>query len=123
MAIHDKFAATAERLIAKHGRDMTLYQLSRSAADSNKPWEGASTGFADSLTGKALLTDYTDDEVDGEIIRRTDKKLLFAAKTAGMKDLTKFDKLDDGGSIYSIVRVKLLKPGTTSILYTIQVRG
>lgn len=123
MAVHDKFAVLAQRLIAKNGRDVTLYQLSRTPADANKPWEGAGTGFADSLTGKAVIVEYQEDEIDDDQVKRGDKKLLIAAPTAAGKDLTKFNKLDDAGAIYSIVNVKLLKPGTTSILYTIQIRG
>lgn len=123
MAIHDKFAATAKRLIDKHGRDMTLYQQSRMAADANKPWEGAGVAFADSVTGKAVMTDYQAEEIDEVQIKRGDKKVLFAALNAAGKDLSRFEKLDDSGSIYGIVSVKVLQPGTTTILYTIQVRG
>jgi hypothetical protein len=123
MAIHDKFAALAERLIAKNGRDVVLYKLSRTAATPAKPWEGAGTGFEDSATVKAVITDYNEDEIDGEIIRQGDKKLLVAAKPSPTQDLLKFDKLDDAGSIYSVVRGNLLKPGVTSILYKFQIRG
>lgn len=123
MAIHDKFAATAKRLIDKHGRDMTLYQQSRTPSNPAAPWEGAGTAFADSVTGKAVMTEYAAEEIDEVQIKRGDKKVLFAASNAVGKDLTKFEKLDDSGNIYGIVKVELIQPGTTAILYKVQIRG
>lgn len=126
MAIHDKFADLAERLITKHGRTMVLRKISRTPDDGTKPWRGPDTSPADGYEFQqsvtAVMTDYEDDEIDGEQVRRSDKQLLVAAKPNVLIDLLKADSLLDESQVFSVVSGRLLKPGTTAILYTFQVR-
>lgn len=127
MAIHDKYANLAERLISKHGRSVTLAKLSRTPEDSDQPWRGTDpdpeVGYEFSLEVVAVFIDYNEDEIDGDAVRRGDKRLLVAAKPVAGTDLLKADCLLDDGSVYGIIRGNLLKPGTTEILYDFQVRA
>lgn len=127
MAVHDKFANLAERLINKHGRDVTLRKLSRVLEDADKPWRGTdvdpAVGYEFEHVVRAVFTDYNEDEIDGDEVRRGDKRLLVAAKSVPGVDLLKADSLLDEGSVYGIIRGNLLRPGTTEILYDFQVRA
>jgi len=127
MAVHDKFANLAERLINKHGRDVTLRKLSRTPEDSDMPWRGTDpdpeVGYEFEQVVRAVFTDFNEDEIDGDQVRRGDKRLLVAAKPVAGTDLLKADSLLDEGSVYGIIRGNLLKPGTTEILYDFQVRA
>lgn len=126
MAIHDKYANLAERLITKHGRPMTVRKLSRAAGDATMPWRGPDTAPEDGYEYEqpviGVVTEYDEDEIDGEQVRRGDKRLLVAAKPNAGTDLLKSDSLLDEGQVYGIIRGNLLKPGVTEILYEFQVR-
>lgn len=130
MAVHDKFANTAERLIAKHGRPMKVRKLSRTPADSAKPWRGPdpdpADGFEFDVDAKGVVVDWTEEEVEADQTRRDSQRLLIAAKPHVLGtppvDLKTADGLLDEGRVYSLSRASLLKPGTTAILYEFQVR-
>jgi hypothetical protein len=126
MAVHDKFANLTERLIAKHGRDMTVRKFSRTPADANKPWRGPSPqdppGYEFEVTARAVVIDWTEQEVRDDQTRRDSKRLLIAAKPHPTNDLKSADSLLDEGQVYSLSRGNLLKPGTTSIMWEFQVR-
>lgn len=126
MAVHDKFANLAQRLIAKHGRAMVLRKLSRTPEDDTMPWRGTSTdpeeGYEYEQPVVGVVTDYNEDEIDGDQIHRGDKRLLVAAKPNAGIDLLKADSLLDEEQVYGIIRGNLLKPGVTEILYEFQVR-
>lgn len=128
--IHDKFARLAEKLIAKHGRDMDVKKLSREPADASKPWRaggppppGGPT-WAESLTVKGVVVDYDEDDIDGTNIKRGDKRVLIAADTAvtAGKDIADFDTVLDQGRPLSIIKCNVLEPGTTRIMYDVQCR-
>lgn len=126
MAVHDKFANTAQRLIAKHGREMTLRKVSEDPANPAKEWRGADPdpeqGFEFERPVTAVVTDYSEEEIDGDQVHRGDKRLLVAAKPNVGIDLLRADSLLDGDQVYGIIGGSLLKPGTTEILYDFQVR-
>lgn len=130
MAVHDKFANTAERLIAKHGRPVQVRKLSRTPADDNKPWRGpdvtAPSGYEFDVEATAVVIDWTEREFEEDQTRRGSRRLLIAAKPHVLADppvqLLKADSLLDEGEVYSLSSGSLLKPGTTAILYDFQLR-
>lgn len=126
MAVHDKFAATAQRLITRHGRVMTFSKLSRTPGTPTKQWRGPSdapaSGYEFQIPATAVVVDYNEEEIDGDQVRRGDKRLLVAAMPHAGVDLLRADTVLDGAGIYGIIKGSLLKPGTTEILYEFQIR-
>lgn len=130
MAVHDKFANTAQRLIAKHGRSMQVRKLSRTSADPTKPWRGpdptAPDGYEFDVAATGVVIDWTEQELDEDQTRRGSKRLLIAAKPhvtgTPAVDLMQADNLLDEGGVYSLSKANCLKPGTTTIMYDFQVR-
>jgi len=130
MAIHDKYANTAQRLIAKHGRAMKVRKLSRTPEDTTKPWRGpdptAPDGYEFDVDAVGVVIDWTEEEVAEDQTRRDSQRLLIAAKPHATAptpiDLKGADSLLDEGRVYSLAKGNCLKPGTTAILYDFQVR-
>ncbi|MCC6425642.1 MAG: hypothetical protein IT435_02355 [Phycisphaerales bacterium] len=125
MGIHDKFANLAERLIAKHGREMILRKMSRVPADATKPWRGpatsTATGYEFAIDVKAVVVEWTEEELERDHTRSGSQRLLVAAKNV-TQNLLEVDSLLDEGRVYSLSKGSRLQPGTTAILYDFQVR-
>lgn len=124
---HAKFAKLARRLIAKHGRIVTIEKLSRTPEDSDKPWRGPDpdpeVGLEYSVPVKGVIVEYDDDQIDDDMIRRSDKRLLVGVPASDpVTDFIGADYVRDGDSIYGIVRVQPVEPGETRCMYDIQIR-
>lgn len=130
MAVHDKFANTAQRLIAKHGRPMKVRKLSRTPEDGAKPWRGpdpvVADGYEFDVDAVGVVVDWTEQEIEEDQTRRGSKRLLIAAKphvtAVPPIDLMGADSLLDEQQVYSLSKANCLKPGTTAIMYDFQVR-
>lgn len=116
MALED----TAVRLIAKYGRDATVKIKAESPDDANAPWDGAASD-GESATVKAVFLDFDDNQIDGTVIQRGDQLVYVAAK--GNPAIDTADTITDSGRDWRIVGAKLLKPGNTEYLWTLQVRA
>ena len=126
---YTNFRAVAERLITENGRALTLVRKDQgNPADPLKPWR-ASTGAADvsfAITG--VFVDFEQEDFDGTLVRRGDKRVLAAAsevETAAAPDFDEvedFDYVLDAGDRWDVVKVDVVQPGTARILYDIQVR-
>lgn len=112
-ASHVRGAATATRLIAKHGRAMSLVTIN----DDAEPWEDVSgTETTQAVTG--VQTSFTAQEVDGNLVKADDKKMLIDSTVTPTTAM----RLQDGSTDYSIIAVEEVKPGDIAILYKLQVR-
>ena len=112
--IHSRFAAAATRLIDKHGRALTLVSQSRSGPRFNPTITITSTAVF------GVQTQSVASEVDGDLVKSTDTRFLIDSAVPIAVDM----RLNDGLSVnHSVVSVDELKPGMTSILYRIYVRG
>lgn len=123
---HAKFATLAERLIEKNGRTLDLKRQSSTPSDAAKPWRGGQATYAEEVDVIGVVVEYDEEEIDGDIIRRGDKRALVAVNSlpeVGRPDLTKFHNLFDGTSVYSIVNVSVIEPGAVRIMYDIQLRA
>ena len=117
--IYTRLAATALSQINDKGRTVTL---STPGSDIYAPGSGTFTaGTPVTQTAKALFTEYSLRDIDGELIRTDDKECLIAASSLTGEPTAK-DKIIDGSTEYSVVRVETVKPGDTALLYKIQVR-
>lgn len=125
MVDYASLASIAEKLIADNGRPVTLTRESETPANASQPWRGNTTTDVDSLSATAVLLEYDKKEIDGDQVRRGDQKVLLAANVVGSaKDLKDYDKMvDDGdGEAWRIEDVRTLRPGPTTVIYTLQVR-
>lgn len=115
---YSSLAATALRQIADKGRNVTLR---RDAAGTYNPASDTFTaGDEDNETVKAVITDYHDRQIDGEIIMRGDRRAIIAA--SGLTAPDKGDVIVDGSDQYRIINIETVKPGDTALLYKLQVR-
>ena len=121
MTIHDKFANLAQRLIAKHGRTITVRKLSETPADGAKPWRGTGASYEYAVEVIGVMTDYREEEIDGTNILVGDKRMLAASKDVA-QSLQYATSLLDNEQVWSVEAVKVIEPGTTRIMYEMRVR-
>lgn len=117
------YATIASRALAQindKGRAVTLRAVT----------QGTYSAASDALTGnstadasiKAVITDLTEKDDDfGDLVERGDMKALIAA--SGLSAAPKpADVLLDGSTQYRIINVLTVKPGSTALLYKLQLR-
>lgn len=121
-----KLAATAKRLIEKHGRTVSIVKHGSTDASGTKPWRGVSAPVVATVTGKAVfvpktfvLTSFTAD-VDG--VSEEGEYALFAADNDDGENLETFNVMQDGGRDWKLLRTELIAPGDTRVLYMFQVQ-
>lgn len=127
---YTRFRALAERLIEENGRTLQLVRKDQgNPTDPAKPWRG-STG-ADDITFDVIgvFIDFEKDDVDGTIVKRTDKRILVADKSVGDEggsaanlNIEDYSDVLDGSTRYRIVNPTVIEPGNQRIMYDLQVR-
>lgn len=120
MADFVKLARTAQRLITKNGRSMTLAKESITPRDPSKPWSGSDCGTTE-ITAVVAVTQYSEDEVDGDRIRRGDRQAWVAPPSSGER-IEDFDYVIDGDRRWSIQDVLVIEPAETVVAYRMQLR-
>jgi len=117
--LYTKLAAVALSQIQDKGRTVTL---TTPGVDVYNPAAGTFTpGTATTQTPKALFTNFTLKEIDGDLIRSDDKKCLIAA-TALTAPPTNKDTITDGSDVYQVLPIEQIKPGDTAIVYILRLR-
>lgn len=126
MADHSKFAATATRLISKHGRFITMQTLSATAADPTKPWKGAGTPTVASQVANVpavFVPSYGSDlgrtVVSEELLKRVEQIALVAPLQEGLETMHLI--IDTDGQVWKIDWAQVLKPADKTVLYVIGV--
>lgn len=144
-------ATTAETLIDRFGRNVTFTRKNYfGEAVSGKPWRGPSIGTS-TFSVKAVVYDYDDRAINGDTVKLGDRRVLVSADAlaaAGWGDGTTWSSMDypwgdaaspwdtqesagpdlddtmlDGGRNYKVVRALPIKPGGSTLVYELQVRG
>ena len=110
--IHFRASVNVTKALIKHGRAIDLVTIS----DTGDPWNPVQTETVQPVLG--LQTSFTAQEIDGDLIRATDKRFLI---DSGVEPNTAM-RLKDGDSDYSIINVETLQPGDLAILYKLQAR-
>lgn len=118
MGEYDRSVAQALRMIENKGRSIVLRTKSGNYLPSEDDFANADH---DDVTVKALFTEYKDNQVDGELIRRGDKRLLIAAAALASSPAGR-ELVIDGDDTYKVIDIKTLQPGDAAILYYLQVR-
>ena len=120
MTDYQKTAENALRMIASKGRAIAFSYMSEEHV-YDPATDTFTEGEAYSKEVKGVFTGFATKDIDGEIIRRSDKRVLVAA--ASLKDLPLPEgALTDGNESYIIINTEVLQPGDTPLLYMIQVR-
>lgn len=112
---YDSLAETAARLISENGRNVTL---KRRTPATYSPSTGTNSGGGDiSFTVKAVFTGFKSHEIDGEVVKRTDTKILIAGTEPAKGDI-----IVNGGISYPVIEVETIQPGGTALLWKVQAR-
>lgn len=112
-------AATAERLVRKFGAQGAIRRETIEGGNSYDPESGTKT--TTNHPAHIVLTDYSNREIDGQRILSTDRKAL-VEPAIGIEPTTSDLLVTADGATLTIVNVDLLRPATTTVLYTLQVR-
>lgn len=122
-ATHVRLAATAKRLIEKHGRIVTFVKVSTTLTDANKPWDGVvATSPTEVSVPAAVFNDLTFDEA-GTMVHRKNVGLVLVAQDAlgASVDLAAYDAMNDRGKPRKITRRMSIAPGDVSIAWMLEV--
>lgn len=132
MVDYIKLATTALRLVEGAGRDVTFRRLNRTTLDdAAKPWRGTATpraAVAASVTASAVAIHPSEASLlgiateDSELIKRSDQILIVALGATSTDDLSTFEEVLDGTTLWKIVRVDTLRPADTTLLYFVGVK-
>lgn len=129
MVHFERFAATAQRLIDKNGRQVTLVELDGAPATPSQPWKGAAdprAAPASTLTLNAVFVEPNSanklglSAVSNDLIKRSEQILMLAPGIA--VDTTIFHLVTDGAVNWKIQGVEVLRPADEIILAFIGVK-
>jgi hypothetical protein len=107
---YTKLQTTASQMINKFGKSVNKISVTMGGSD----WNPTETTVSTAIDG--VITVYALNEIDGTFILFTDKKLLTTSQ------LTTADKIEDGGTTYTIVSIQAIEPANDAILYKVQLR-
>lgn len=112
---------TADRLITKFGQSATLRQTSTTGGD---PWDpGSGTTTTTETTVIVAIVDWANNQIDGTLIRSTDRHVLMSAQGLGVTPALG-DQLIVGGETLSLVEpLKQINPGGTVVVYDMNARA
>lgn len=115
---YSRLIATANRLLAKFGQDMTLLALNAPGYD---PSTGGTSGTPASETKTGVIFPYKNGitAMQESLILAGDQQVFILLDNAPKPT----DKLQVGSREYSIINVKAIEPGGVTVLYELQVRG
>lgn len=113
-----RMAATALRMIARHGRSLTLRIVDQGDYDSGS---GAVVQNLTDYASVGVRLDYEQRYIDGTVIRAGDQKLLMPPQDIP-RPLTGHQILM-GGRTYRVVSVGEVAPNGDPALYELQLRG
>lgn len=124
-------ASKAVALIAKYGANVPLFLLNDldTPADAARPWRGPAQADNLNYNPKGLITTWSDDRINGDLIRSTDQLLLIAGQDPAILQM-----ISDGHAMedvsyaitpagrLSTMNISPVQPGDTLMLYTIRLR-
>lgn len=113
---YTRSVATANRLIDKFGQTGAI----RRTETSGDPWNPGTSDTDYPCTLVAL--DYDQKDIDGTLIKATDKKVYVAVAGLPIQPTTT-DKVIIGGVVSTIVQAKPLNPAGTVVFWELQARA
>ena len=109
--------ATADRLIERYGQTGILRRRTTTGPEYD-PTEGD----PDDHACRFVVADYEASEIDGTRVLATDKKALLAKGSLTIEPSLSDLLVESDASVYKIVGIKPLKPGSSVVMYELQVR-
>lgn len=111
-----QLAETASRLLTDKGQSVAF---SREITSNFVPATGVKTSSTSAFSGYGAAFDYNSSEIDGEVIRRSDIRLLLEPiSTAPIVG----DQCTVDSKAYRVLAVDTLSPGGTVCRYELQLR-
>lgn len=120
MSIYDRPAATALRLLAKYGQQMTLTERS-TGAYAPATGSAAVTEAGQTVTGAVF--DYPARLIDGTRILTGDKEVFVAASGLTVTPKPGMKLTDAAGSVFEVIKAEALSPAGTPVIHTLQIRA
>lgn len=115
---YNEIAQDALTSIQEAGRS---FSITRSTGTFN-PATNVITGPAPiTYNIPGVMTSFANRDIDGEVIRLQDRKILLAAAGLPIVPNTS-DKVTDGSDVWNIINVEEIRPASIPILYKIHVR-
>lgn len=118
---YTEFVTIAKELIGDAGRSIKVQRLSATAADAAKPWKGPSSPtVATEVTTTGLFLEIFSflklglEVTDDNLLKRIDQVVLIAQTPS---DISEYDTIVDGTTTWKIDWVRVLKPGSTILIY------
>lgn len=126
MGRFDSQQATAKRLIDLNGEDAVLRVFTETITDPLKPWLPGDSTQQD-VPVRAVFLNYSAPDAgktytDGTEIHRDDKKVLIAASGLATEPNMKGLIVRQDGTVFRVIKIKLLDPNGQKILFEVQVR-
>ena len=112
-------AGTAERLVRKFGAVGAIRRTTVEGANLYDPSSG--TEVVTDHPAMMVSTTYSAREIDGTRIRATDIKVIIEPAT-GIEPTTSDKVVAADGAALTIINIDVLRPATTTVLWTLQCR-
>ncbi len=113
--------ASASTIITSFGAPAVAVLAGTSPTSSDKDWRGADCGGTLNVNIELAVTDFEDDEVDGDRVRRTDKQGWTFPPATG-EDLRNATSVVQDNVRYSVEHVMVIKPATQVLAYRLTLR-
>ncbi len=113
--------AVATRLITSFGAPGVAVIPGTSQLAGSEPWRGKDCGGTKEFVIEIAITDWSDSELDGERIRRSDKQGWSFPPATG-EDLALVDSVIQDGTTYSVEEVLIIKPADLVLAYRFNLR-
>lgn len=118
MTDYSEIQERAGSAIKKRGKSATLR---KTTAASHDPITGADTGATSTNhTISIVEKPFKLSEIDGTVIKRTDKRVMMSAYQA--TEPSQNDSVVIGGIVFNVEYVKVISPGDTVLYYELQLR-
>ncbi len=132
MVDYTRLANTAQRLIDKNGRAITIVKLSRVNDDPNFPWRGNETprvSVNDTISTIGVFVEpyslarFGFLSSDDELIKRAEQVVMVSGNGTSQKDLSLFDEIIDfDNTRWKIDRTNRLRPAENTLIYALGVK-
>ena len=107
-------------LVDELGKALTLRKVTEGTYDPETGEMSAASTSDTSVVG--VLYDYADEDIDGTRIQMGDRRCLIKAKSLSVAPESG-DRIVDGSTVYTVVRIKKHEAGGVVSGYNMQVRG